>query len=72
MFENEGQCFQYICSSFPGLSIENMKQGIFNGPDIQNLIKDDNFVNSLNVTESYAWILFVVVVKIFLGNHKTD
>lgn len=48
-----------------------MKQGIFNGPDIQNLIKDDNFVNSLNVTESYAWILFVVVVKIFLGNHKT-
>lgn len=43
-----------LFSTFLGLSIEKLKQGIFDGPDIQKFIKDDNFVNPMNVTESNA------------------
>ena len=66
----DGQCFNYICKMFPGLSSEKLKQGVFDGPDIQKLIKDDNFVCSMNALESNAWNSVVAVVKNVLGNHK--
>ena len=31
----EGACFKYICGKFPGLTIEKLKAGIFNGPQIR-------------------------------------
>jgi len=55
---------------FPGLSSEKLKQGVFDGPDIRKLIKDDNFICSMNALESNAWNSFVAVVTNFLGNHK--
>ena len=33
----EGDCFKYICKSFPGLSAENLKDGVFDGPILGNL-----------------------------------
>ena len=69
-FDMDGQCFNCICKIFPGLSSEKLKQGVFDGPDIRKLSKDDNFVCSMSTLESNAWNSFVAVVKNFLGNHK--
>ena len=31
----DGDCFKYICMKFPGLTIEKLKAGIFDGPQIR-------------------------------------
>ena len=71
-FNKHGDCFKYICRKFPGLSIEKLKQDIFNGPQIRQLINDSEFVNSMTELEFSAWNSFVLVVKNFLGNFKTE
>ncbi len=68
----EGNCFQYICSAFPGLSYEKVKAGVFDGPQIRQLVKDQNFVASMTAVEKRAWEAFVSVVKNFLGNEKAE
>ena len=52
--DKDGECFRYICLSFPGLSLEKLKAGIFDGPDIRKLMKDDNFPLSMNKLEADA------------------
>ena len=70
--DTDGACFQYIYSTFPQLSFEKIKGGIFDGPQIRTLMKDVNFIQSMNETEAAAWLSFVDVVKNVLGNHKAD
>ena len=65
-------CFNYISKSFPVLSKEKLKAGMFDGPQIRKLIKDNNFINSMTAVEALAWQSFVLVVKNFLGNHKSE
>ena len=67
-----GDCFKYICRKFPGLSIEKLKQGVFDDPQILQLINDSEFVNSMTELEFSAWNFFVLVVKNFLGNFKAE
>ena len=40
-------CFRYICNTFPGLRREKAKVGIFDGPQICKLIKDQAFVSRI-------------------------
>ena len=68
----EGACFKYICSKFPGLPIEKLKAGIFNGPQIRKLMNDHEFPSSMSKEEFYAWDAFVKVVKNFFGNKKAS
>ena len=68
--DNDGECFKYICRSFPGLSTENLIASIFDGPDIRKLIQDENFILSMNPLEADAWRGFVGVVQNFLGNRR--
>lgn len=68
--DKTGSCFAFISQKFPGLSMEKLKAGIFDGPQIRQLIKDKDFTNSMNNLESAAWKSFVKVVKHFLGNEK--
>ena len=70
--DKEGHCFQYICSTFPGLSYEKVKAGVFDGPHIRQLIKDQNFTTSMTAVEKRAWEAFVSVVKNFFGNEKAE
>ena len=70
--DNNGECFSYICSTFPGLSEEKKKAGIFDGPQIRTLMRDPNFITSMNETEERAWNAFCNVVQNFLGNKKAD
>ena len=51
--------------------MEKLKAGIFNGPQIRQLIKDPEFEHSMKEVELEAWQAFVLVVKNFLGNTKT-
>ena len=68
--DKDGGCFTYLCHAFPGLTIEKLKAGIFDGPQICQLIRDPEFENSMNEVELEAWKAFVLVVKHFLGNNK--
>ena len=68
--DKNGECFKHICQSFPGLSIEKLKAGIFDGPDIRNLMQDENFILSMDPLEADAWQGFVGVVQNFLGNRR--
>jgi hypothetical protein len=68
----DGLCFDFIACKFPGLSMEKLKAGIFDGPQIRQLIHDSTFLDSMNEMEFNAWSAFTQVVKNFLGNHKAD
>ena len=68
--DKDGECFKYICRSFPGLGIEKLKAGIFDGPDIQKLMQCKSFILSMNPLESNAWRGFVEVIQNFLGNRR--
>ena len=43
----DGDCFKYIFLQFPGLSIEEIKAGVFDGPQIRQLIKNEQFTGTL-------------------------
>ena len=55
---------------FPGLTIEKLKAGIFDGPQIPKLMNDEKFCNFMNPAELSAWKAFTNVVKFFLGKTK--
>ena len=50
--------------------MEKLKAGIFDGPQIRQLIRDPEFENSMNEVELESRKPFVPVVKNFLGNNK--
>lgn len=66
------KCFQYICKFFPQISMEKLKAGIFDGPQIRMLIKDLEFRKSMTNVEESAWSSFLLVIEGFLGNHKAQ
>lgn len=66
----DGPCFKYLVEKFPTLSEAKLKEGVFVGPDIRKMMKDDMFEARMNVAEKEAWSSFKEVVTKFLGNHK--
>ena len=62
----EEAAFIYLREKFPRLSEAKLKEGIFNGPQIRDLIKD----KLLQGDEKAAWDSFKLVVKGFLGNRR--
>ena len=68
--DKDGDCFRYICSTFPGLTNENLKAGIFDDPQIRKLMRDNNVQSSMDIVEESAWESFVQVTESFLGNHR--
>ena len=68
--EKDSDCLKYICMKFPGLTIEKLKAGIFDGPQIRKLMNGSDFCNFMNPAELNAWMAFRNVVKFFLGKTK--
>ena len=66
----DGEGFQYLLHKFPGLSYEKIKAGVFDGPQIRTLEREQAFVQTMNDNEKVAWLSFVAVMKKFLGNKK--
>ena len=68
--DKEGDCFKYLCRTFPALSSEKLRAGIFDGPQIRRLLKDDNFVRNMTALKKKTWLAFSAVIEKFLGNLK--
>ena len=68
----EGACFLYLAEKFPAISDAKLKEGVFDGPQIRTLLKDEKFLNKMNKKEKDAWLSFKEVVEKFLGNHKEE
>ena len=69
--ETEGKYFQHIITALPGLSFKKIRVGVFDGPEILILIRDQ-FVAKTTALERAAWLSFVAVVQNFLGNNKVE
>jgi hypothetical protein len=65
--DKSGSCFQYLGRKFAALSEAKVKEGMFDGPQIRQLMKDTAFMSDI---ELQAWNAFKDVVKKFLGNSK--
>ena len=63
-----GAVFQHLSTVFPGLSAAKLKEGIFVGPQIREVLKDTDFEELLNLKELRAWEAFKSVCSGFLGN----
>ena len=61
----EEAAFTYLRVKFPRLSEAKVKEGIFIGPQIRDLIKDEYFDRLLQGDKKAAWDSFKFVVKGF-------
>jgi hypothetical protein len=69
---NQEAAFTYLRKTFPRLSEAKLKEGIFTGPQIRDLIKDEYFDKLFQGDEKAAWDRFKFVVKGFLGNRRAQ
>ena len=60
-----------MSNAFPGITIETLKAGIFDGPQIRKLMNDRDFSKSMNDLEKNAREAFVSVVKKIPWKQKT-
>ena len=70
--DSDGECFQHMVSAFPKLSFDKIKAGVFDGPQVRILARDEEFVNKMNEKQKAAWLSFVAVTRNFLGKKKAD
>ena len=63
-----GAAFQHMSTVFRGLCAAKLKEGIFVGPQIREVLKDTDFEELLNLMELRAWEAFKSVWSGFLGN----
>lgn len=70
--DRNGRGFLHLKQTFPRLSEAKMKEGIFVGPQIRKIMKDDVFDSAIDETELRAWNAFKSVTANFLGNVKAD
>ena len=49
--DKDGDLFNYIAKTFPDLSMEKLKTGIFYGPQIHKLMQDETFTAPMTLAE---------------------
>jgi hypothetical protein len=65
--------FKHLKEKFGAVQSDaKLKAGIFDGPQVRELIRDKDFPSKLRPLELKAWESFVQVVQNFLGNHKAQ
>jgi hypothetical protein len=57
---------------FLRVSDAKLKNGIFDGPQIRELMQDAQFDKRLDRKENKAWLSLKSIVKKFLGNHRSE
>ena len=63
--------FECVRNKFPNVIDAKIKEGIFVGPQIRELMQDIQFGEDLNETARNAWLSFKRICKDLLGNHKS-
>jgi hypothetical protein len=56
--DRNGAVFMYLKPKFPRLNDAKIKKGIFTGPKIRELMKDEQFAEQLNKVGKTAWQAF--------------
>lgn len=64
--------FEFLKTKFPALSDAKLKAGVFNGPQIRELMKDSGFDETLNELEKSAWMSLKSVSTQFLGKERSQ
>jgi len=64
--------FLYLRQKFPQLSDAKIREGVFTGPDIRSLLRDEVFERVITGDEQRAWDDFQEVVTGLLGNRRAD
>jgi len=62
--------FEYVRNKFQNVSDAKIKEGVFIGALMRELMQDKQFDEDLNETKRNAWLPFRRICKDFLGNHK--
>ena len=62
--------YEYVRNKFPNVSDAKIKEGIFIGPHIRELMQDKHFDEDLFEPTRNGWLLFKRICKNFVGNHK--
>jgi hypothetical protein len=68
----EEAVYTYLRENFPRLSEAKLKEGIYIGAQIKDLVKDEYFDKLLQGDKKTTWASFKFVVKGFLGNRKAQ
>ena len=66
-----GQVILFLKSKFPYKSEAKLKAGIFDGPQIRELIRDRNFDITMTLDQRDVWNAFKYIVENFLGNRRS-
>lgn len=69
--DKKGRAFTFLKEKFPRISEAKLEAGIFDGPQIRELLRDAKFVDSLEINEKNAWCAFKSIIQNFLGNHRS-
>jgi hypothetical protein len=70
--DNESEGFPYLRQKFHKIGEAQMKEGIFDGPQIKQLFEGHGFSTKLNATERRAWEAFENVCRNILGNNRAE
>ena len=58
--DKEGRFFKYLETIFTNITLVKLKESIFDGPQIRQMFRNDEFVKSMNDTEKAAVVRGVV------------
>ena len=70
--DKDSHAFKYLALKFPHISEAKRNEGIFIGPQIRELMKDDQFVTQMKTAELLAWNNFKSVVENLLHNNRSE
>ena len=70
--DRNGTAFLYLRQTFPLFSDAKIREGVFTGPDIRSLLRDEVFERIITGDEQRAWHAFREVVTDLLGNIRAD
>ena len=72
IMDRESSWFTFLQKKIPPISMKKLKSGIFEGPQIRELMKDPMSDESLSAAKLSAWQSPKSVVTNFLGNHRSS
>ena len=70
--DKDSATFKYLCKIFPQISDAKLREGIFVGPQIRQVMSDTEFDTIMTESEVTAWRSFKLLCTDFLGNHKAS
>lgn len=68
----DSDCFKFLVTKFPQKTEVKIAAGIFEGPQIRELMQDESFPQSMSELEKSAWLAYKRVTENFLGNNKPE